>query len=102
MSTFALCAALAIASLIGLIWSDAYLWRAIGFGILTLLGIWDVMQERHSVLRNYPILGHIRYLFESGMPPLKWSGKLGQRAKMYPTRTTGYENDEATGLFGQG
>ena len=30
---------------------------------------------------------------------LKWSGKTGQRAKMYPTRTNGYENDKATELF---
>jgi hypothetical protein len=32
---------------------------------------------------------------------LKWSGKFGQRAKMYPTCTSGYENDEATELFRQ-
>ena len=32
---------------------------------------------------------------------LKWSGKFGQRAKMYPTRTNGYENDEETELFRQ-
>ena len=30
---------------------------------------------------------------------LKWSGKFGQRAKMYPTRTNGCENDKATELF---
>ena len=30
---------------------------------------------------------------------LKWSGKFGQRAKMYPTRMNGYENDEATEFF---
>ena len=27
---------------------------------------------------------------------VKWSGKFGQRAKMYPTRMNGYENDKAT------
>ena len=31
--------------------------------------------------------------------PLKWSSKFGQRAKMYPTRTNGYENDKTTKLF---
>ena len=31
---------------------------------------------------------------------VKWSGKFGQRAKMYPTRMNGYENDEATEFFG--
>ena len=25
---------------------------------------------------------------------MKWSGKFGQCAKMYPTRTNGYENDK--------
>mgnify|MGYP005680036135 FL=1 len=30
---------------------------------------------------------------------VKWSGKFGQRAKMYPTRTNGYENDKTTELF---
>jgi hypothetical protein len=30
---------------------------------------------------------------------VKWSGKFGQRAKMYPTRMNGYENDEATEFF---
>ena len=32
---------------------------------------------------------------------VKWSGKFGQRAKVYPTRTNGYENDKATELFRQ-
>jgi hypothetical protein len=32
---------------------------------------------------------------------LKWSGKFGQRAKMYPTLMNGYENDEATEFFRQ-
>ena len=32
---------------------------------------------------------------------LKWSGKTGQAAKMYPTLTTGYTNDEETQFFGQ-
>jgi len=27
---------------------------------------------------------------------LKWSGKFGQHAKMYPAGMNGYENDEAT------
>jgi hypothetical protein len=33
------------------------------------------------------------------LPQVKWSGKFGQRAKMYPTRTNGYENDKTTELF---
>ena len=32
---------------------------------------------------------------------VKWSGKIGQHAKMYPTMATGYTNDEETQIFGQ-
>ena len=30
---------------------------------------------------------------------VKWSGKFEQRAKVYPTRTNGYENDKTTEFF---
>jgi hypothetical protein len=36
---------------------------------------------------------------DEAMSEVKWSGKFGQRAKMYPTRTNGYENDKTTELF---
>eukprot|EP01031_Cornospumella_fuschlensis_P017144 gene17144-20964_t len=29
------------------------------FLALTLLGLRDVRQERHSILRNYPVIGHL-------------------------------------------
>jgi hypothetical protein len=32
---------------------------------------------------------------------LKWSGRFGQRAKMYPTQMNGCENDEAMEFFRQ-
>ena len=71
MTTFAACALLLIASLIGMIWHGAFVWPAIGFGILTLIGIRDLFQEKKSVLRNYPILGHIRYFFEMIRPEIR-------------------------------
>jgi len=37
---------------------------------LTLLGLWDVSQRRHSVLRNYPLIGHLRFLFEDVGPEM--------------------------------
>jgi len=40
-------------------------------GPLALLGIWDVLQTRHSILRNYPILAHIRYFFEDVRPEFR-------------------------------
>ncbi|HEX7752623.1 MAG TPA: FMN-binding glutamate synthase family protein [Novosphingobium sp.] len=32
---------------------------------LVLLGIYDMLQRSHAVLRNYPLTGHIRFLLES-------------------------------------
>lgn len=37
---------------------------------LTLIGAWD-LQSKHNVLRNYPILGHIRYLLEFVRPEIR-------------------------------
>lgn len=40
-------------------------------GALSLLGIYDLLQIRHAVRRNYPILGHVRYLVESIRPEIR-------------------------------
>ena len=32
---------------------------------LTGLGVHDLIQTRHSILRNYPILGHVRFVLEA-------------------------------------
>lgn len=42
---------------------------------------------------------HVRHFFHPVI--VKWSGKFGQRAKVYPTLMNGYENDEATEFFRQ-
>ncbi|NLE81037.1 MAG: FMN-binding glutamate synthase family protein [Rhodococcus sp.] len=39
--------------------------------LLLALGIYDVVQTRHSVLRNYPVIGHMRYLLESIRPEMQ-------------------------------
>ncbi len=41
------------------------------FAALFALGIHDQIQPRHAVLRNYPIIGHIRYLMESIRPEIR-------------------------------
>lgn len=38
---------------------------------LTVLGCWDLGQRRHSVLRNHPLLGHLRFLPETLRPRLR-------------------------------
>jgi glutamate synthase domain-containing protein 2 len=49
---------------------SAWLWGAAGFAPLVGLGTWDVLQTRHAVLRNFPLLGHLRYLLEDLGPEL--------------------------------
>jgi glutamate synthase domain-containing protein 2 len=46
------------------------LWSMVVFGPLILLGLYDFFQTRHAVLRNFPLLGHFRYLFESIRPEI--------------------------------
>src|SRR5690606_23581524 len=40
-------------------------------GALFLLGIRDLRQRRHSILRNYPVVGHLRFLLESFRPEIR-------------------------------
>ncbi len=46
-------------------------WGFLIFGGLSALGWWDVAQSQRSVLRNYPIIGHIRYMLEKVRPELR-------------------------------
>ena len=41
------------------------------FGALTLLGIRDLTQKSHAVLRNYPISAHLRFLLEEIRPEMR-------------------------------
>jgi glutamate synthase domain-containing protein 2 len=41
------------------------------FGGLTVLGIRDLLQPNHAVLRNYPISAHIRFLLEEIRPEMR-------------------------------
>ena len=40
-------------------------------GAVCVLGLHDLLQRRHSVLRSYPILGHVRYLVELIRPEIR-------------------------------
>ena len=58
--------------LVAALWWAPGWWALAGAGFLLLgLGVRDVVQRRHSVLRNYPVLGHLRYLLERIRPELQ-------------------------------
>ena len=40
-------------------------------GMVGLLACYDVLQRKHAILRNFPVLGHMRYLLESIGPELR-------------------------------
>ena len=44
---------------------------ALLFAAFTGLGIHDLVQSQHAILRNYPILGHMRFLFEGIRPEIR-------------------------------
>ena len=38
---------------------------------LLILAIYDVVQKKHAITRNYPIIGHLRFLFVSIRPEIR-------------------------------
>lgn len=62
---------LALFSLLGLLFSPWFVIPLVVFGFLVALGTYDLIQPRHSILRNYPILGHMRFMFEGIRPEIR-------------------------------
>lgn len=54
--------------------AGASAWWLIGFGLfggLGVLGLRDLFNTRHAVLRNYPIAAHLRFLLEAIRPEMR-------------------------------
>ena len=51
--------------------SPSFYWPLVVLGPLTLVGISDLTQSSHSILRNYPVIGHIRFILESIRPEIR-------------------------------
>ena len=54
---------------VGLLWWN--IWLILIGAVFTALGIYDLRQLNHSILRNYPIGGHIRFLLEAIRPEIR-------------------------------
>ncbi len=57
-----------ICVVLGTLRDSAWYTPLIVFGPLTLLGAWDLVQTKHSICRNYPLLGRLRFLQEMIRP----------------------------------
>jgi glutamate synthase domain-containing protein 2 len=51
--------------------STAYLLGLLVFFPLAAVGFSDLVQTRHAILRNYPVIGHTRFLLEAIRPELR-------------------------------
>lgn len=58
---------------VGLAVGDSPWWWFAGVPLvlLGLLGVYDLLQRKHTVLRNYPVVGHARFLMESIRPEMQ-------------------------------
>ncbi|MEK6202848.1 MAG: FMN-binding glutamate synthase family protein [Psychrobacter sp.] len=65
-STFGAAILLFIAGLLIVNW-----WLILIGGMAVGLGIYDLLQSKHSILSNYPIAGHIRYVLEDFRPEIR-------------------------------
>jgi glutamate synthase domain-containing protein 2 len=52
------------------LWIDAY-YALIILAPLSLVGLADLFQSEHAILRNYPIIGHMRYWVEHVRPEIR-------------------------------
>lgn len=58
----------------GVVMAPSGFWTGLVIAVplfLVLLGIRDLVQTRHSVLRNYPVIGHVRWLVEMIRPEIR-------------------------------
>ncbi len=52
-----------------LVWPPA-LWSLVVVGPVAALGLRDYLQKKHTILRNFPLVGHFRYLLEEIRPEI--------------------------------
>ncbi len=65
------CGVLALLALFVFVITGSGLVWALVFAALAALGFRDRWQTRHAVLRNYPVIGHLRFLLEYVRPEIR-------------------------------
>ena len=70
-TVFGLCVVGALLCIFTLIGFGQGGWLLPVFLALSALGVYDVMQTKRSILRNYPVIGHIRFILEFVRPEMR-------------------------------
>ncbi|KFN52204.1 hypothetical protein N790_00085 [Arenimonas malthae CC-JY-1] len=68
---FAACLLLAVASGVALVYTPLAGWGLGVFGTLSLVGLWDLLQTKQALRRNFPLTAHFRYGLESIGPEIR-------------------------------
>ena len=50
-------------------WPSAW-WMAAIYGPFIAVGVYDMIQTKHAIRRNFPVIGHGRYLMEMIRPEI--------------------------------
>jgi glutamate synthase domain-containing protein 2 len=75
-TAFVICLALLAFSSV-FVWRDPHAWHPLAtsavvvFALLCLVGVHDIVQRQHSILRNYPVIGHVRWITELIRPEIR-------------------------------
>ena len=70
-TAFALCVLIALLSLFAWVITGEGGLLFLVFAGLSAVGVWDVRQTKSSVLRNYPVIGHLRFMLEKIRPEIR-------------------------------
>ena len=55
----------------GVMWSAAVWWNLVWYAPLLVLGAVDMLQTKHAIRRNFPIIGRLRYFMEFVRPAIQ-------------------------------
>ena len=70
-TALALCVLFALLSLFSLVAFGVGMGWFVLFGALSVVGWYDLRQSKSSVRRNYPVIGHLRYMLETIRPEIR-------------------------------
>ena len=68
---FASCLLLTLLASVAALYLPLAGWGVVAFGALSLVGLWDLLQRKHTLRRNYPLTAHFRYGLESIGPEIR-------------------------------
>lgn len=70
--------------------------------VVAIIAVHDLIQRKHAVTRNFPVIGHCRYFFEEMGQPLRqylFAGDRDERAYNRVTRSWVYASSKGQNNF---